>query len=71
MLNIIWGNIVKHSQYYDIYMWYMSINMIYIIAYPLHDCLSISVSSCKIGGKSWGLNLHESFTHIYIEIRLE
>ena len=65
MLNIIWGNIAEHSQYYYIYMWHMSINMIYITTYPQHDSLSISVSSCKVGDKSQSSGLHERASQTY------
>ena len=65
MLNIIQGNIAKHSQYYYIYMWHMSINMIYITAYPQHDSLSTSVCSCKVRGESRSLSLHKRISHTY------
>ena len=65
MLNIIQGNIAKHSQYYYIYMWHMSINMIYITAYPQHDSLSTSASSCKVRGEGRSSSLHKRISHTY------
>ena len=65
MLNIMQGNIAKHSQFYYIYIRHMSINMIYISAYPQHDSLSTSVSFCKVWGKSRGSNFHERASYTY------
>ena len=65
MLNIIQGNIAKHSQYYYIYMWHMSINMIQITAYPQHDSLSTSASSCKVRGEGRSSSLHKRISYTY------